>query len=372
MRRWLLVIPALVVVALVAAIASSSTGGGGSRHATVTLPAVGTAIPTDYRVVYEVTTPDGTTTEEHIVHRPFGAAVIQRDGHGAITAERWSALGELVTRSAGAKAVSVSTAIAPSASDARPDLFADDLVKVGRMTAGAPGEVGGRACTRASQPQNVVTQGGATAASGKNGSLPVKVTSCSDRQGIVLEERWASAGGTTLLTKRAIELQLGSDVPAIRIPSADPLSAAQGNGAVRKLASNEAVPFPETFHLVAPKGFTFVGRYAVVPVRLAQGGAAVPAQPGVALYTDVWRRGPDLLLLDQGATTTGSAPFDAKSALGPVEVPGVGTATLAVDLQLAEVRFIRPHGGFARLAGTIDPKDLVTIADTLTVAPSPR
>ena len=86
----------------------------------------------------------------------------------------------------------------------------------------------------------------------------------------------------------------------------------------------------------------------------------------------MWRRGPDLLLLDQGASTTGSAPFDPKSALGPIEVAGVGAATLAVDLRLAEVRFIRPDGGFARLAGTIDPKDLVAIADTMTVAPTPK
>lgn len=265
------------------------------------------------------------------------------------------------------------TAIAPSASDERPDVFADDLVKVGRLTAGTPGQVGGRACTRTSQPQSVVTQGGANATSGTNGALPVKVTTCSDRQGIVLEEGWTSAaGGTPLLTKRAVELQLDADVPAIHIPPADPLPAAQGNGAVRKVAADQKITFAETFHLPAPKGFTFVGRYAVVPARLGSTGTSLPAEAGVALYTDVWQRGPDLLLLDQGATTTGSVPFDPKTTLGPIEVPNIGPATVAADLRLAEVRFVRPQGGFARLAGTLAPKDLVAIADTLTVGPSPR
>jgi hypothetical protein len=48
-------------------------------------------------------------------------------------------------------------------------------------------------------------------------------------------------------------------------------------------------------------------------------------------------------------------------------VPGLGPADLAVDSRLAEVRFTRPDGGFARLAGTVDPKDLVALAATLTV-----
>jgi hypothetical protein len=93
----------------------------------------------------------------------------------------------------------------------------------------------------------------------------------------------------------------------------------------------------------------------------------VAGQPGIGLYTDVWRRGPDLLLLDQGASETGGPPFDASSRLGPITVPGLGPADLAVDSRLAEVRFTRPDGGFARLAGTVDPKDLVALAATLTV-----
>jgi hypothetical protein len=79
-----------------------------------------------------------------------------------------------------------------------------------------------------------------------------------------------------------------------------------------------------------------------------------------------------VLLLDQGATVSGAPPFDSRSTLGPLEVPGIGRADLAVDLRIAEVRFTRAQGGFARLAGTLDPKDLVAIADTITVQATSR
>jgi hypothetical protein len=95
----------------------------------------------------------------------------------------------------------------------------------------------------------------------------------------------------------------------------------------------------------------------------------VPGTPGVALYTDVWQRGPDLLLLDQGAQDTGAPPFDASTKVGSTSVPNVGAADLALDDHLAEVRFTRPDGGFARLAGTLPPQELVQLAATLTVAP---
>jgi hypothetical protein len=370
MSRWpLLAVAGVVVLALVGLIIAS-LGGGTSDHGA--LPAVAKGVPIDYRIVYDVTTPDGTTTEEHIVHRPFGAEIVTRDANDKVTSERWSALGELVTRSQGAAAVRLDTAIAPSASDSRPDVFVHPLTEVKRATPAGSGVVGGRPCTRSLEPDTVVTQGGAAPAGAQDGTLPVRVTRCSDAQGLVLEERWVSAGGTTLLTKRAVELQVGDEVPAIEIPKADRLPAAQGNGAVRKVARDAKVPFAETFHLATPKGFTFVGRYAVVPARIAQSAGQLPADAGIALYTDVWRRGPDLLLLDQGASRSGPPPFVARSKLGPLAVPGVGTADLAMDLRLAEVRFTRPDGGFARVAGTLDPKALVAIADTMTVQATPR
>jgi hypothetical protein len=358
--RVLLAITAVVAIGAVVVIVTGGDDGDDG------LPPVGRSAPTDYRILYAVTTPDSTSTEERIVHRPFGARITTRDASGQVSSQRWSDLGRLTTRSQGDEAIRIDTAIAPAASDMRPDLFTGPMTDLKRLAAGSSTDIGGRPCTRSSEGEKVATAGQADQSLGDTGSLPVKVTRCVDAQGLVLEERWASPGGRNLLTKRAVELELGDDVPAIDEPKAQLLPDEQGNGSVRQVAADAPVPFAESFHLATPKGFTFVGRYAVVPARIARSSGAAVADPGVALYTDVWRRGPDVLLLDQGTTTSGSAPFDSSTKVGPIDVTGLGAAELAVDLRVAEVRFTRPGGGFVRLAGTLAPPELVRLAAKVT------
>lgn len=360
--RVLLAVTAIVAIGAVVLVA---TGGGDSDDA---LPEVGRGAPTDYRIVYAVTTPDGSSTEEHVVHRPFGAHIETRDADGRITSERWSELGRLTTRSQDAEAVRIDTAIAPAASDLRPDLFTGPMTELKRLKAAGSTDVGGRPCQRSIEADKVATAGEDDQTLGQTGSLPVTLNRCVDAQGLVLEERWASPGGRNLLTKRAVELQLGDDVPDIDEPKAQALPIEQGNGSVRKVDADAPVPFLEAFHLATPKGFTFVGRYAVVPARISRTAGDVSGDPGIALYTDVWRRDGDVLLLDQGATRSGPPPFDSSTKVGPIDITGPGAAELAVDLRLAEVRFTRPDGGFVRLAGTIAPDELVRVASTLTQA----
>jgi hypothetical protein len=328
------------------------------------LPAVeGSTAPEAYRIVYQVLTPDSTTEEERIVHRPFDAHVIVRDGDGNVTAERWSALGALVTRSQGGEAVAIDTAIAPAASDLRPDRFGARLEAAGRLEAGESVSVSGRACTRAKEVGAVAVAPDATSGSTPT-TLSVLVERCVDALGLVLEERWTTVGGERVLTKRAVDLDLGDDVPAIEVPDVAPLPPEQGNGAVREVEADATPPFQEAWALPAPAGFTFVGRFAVQPARLGSAGAAA-GEADLALYTDVWVRDGDLLLLDQGASRSGNPPFDPDTVLGPVELPGLGSAELALDLRLAEVRLRRPEGGFVRVAGTVDPDELVELARTL-------
>jgi hypothetical protein len=362
-NRLVIAVVAVAVVAIAAVVLVATQRG----HATDGLPPVGARPPTDYRIVYAVTTPDSASTEEHVVHRPFGAFVQTRDANGKVTSERWSALGHLTTRSQGYPAVRIDTAIAPAASDLRPDLFTGPMTDLKRLKVGGGGpiSIGDRACRRSVEAQKLATAGDAAKSVGQTGTLPVTVTRCVDRQGLVLEERWASPGGRNLITKRAVELELGDDVPTIHEPRARRLPAEQGNGSVERVARSTPMPFADTFRLATPKGFTFVGRYAVVPARLAGSAGPLPPDAGIELYTDVWRRGADVLLLDQGVTTSGRPPFDARTAVGPVDIKGPGQATVAYDLRLAEVRFTRPDGGFARLAGTIAPAELVRLASTL-------
>jgi hypothetical protein len=353
------VVTVAVAVALIALIAIGGDSDDGPRGTSTGLPAVeGDRPPTDYRIVYRVTTQDSVGEEEHVVHRPFGAHVVNRDSAGAVTSERWSDLGRLVTRSQGARAVRIDTAIATSANDLRPDRFADRLAEAGKVTpADVASTVGGRACRRIAEADTVPVENGET--------LPVTIDRCVDATGLVLEERWTTPDDDVVLSKRARVLEIGDDVPAIRIPDAEPLPAEQGNGAVRKVADDERPPFAEAFALDVPDGFTFVGRYSVSAASPTSDVSAVPeAGTEVALYTDVWTRGPDVLLLDQGATEGAAPPFDRTTTIGTVPLGGIGDAELGVDLRSAEVRMARPDDGFLRLSGTIPLDDLLALASS--------
>lgn len=364
----LVAVAAIAVVGLaVVAIGRGSDSGGGTSSG---LPAAkGTTPPMDYRIVYRVTTPDSIGTEEHVVHRPFDAEIVARDDHGKVTAERWSTLGRLVTRSQGAPAVRIDTAIAPAASDVRPERFDAQLAEADKVVLhdDEPLQVGGRACHLANEAGTVSTADSGPLQAGDTGSVPTLVSRCVDAQGLVLEERWTTADGQRVLTKQAQELQIGDDVPAIKVPDADPFPDAQGNGSVRKVDRDAPPPFLESWELPDPEGFTFVGRYAVVPARLGSSADAIPAGAEIALYTDVWRRGPDVVLLDQGASKGGVVPFDPDARIGDVDLGPIGKAELAVDVRSAEIRLTRPDGGFARLSGTVSVDDLAKLAGTLRV-----
>lgn len=358
------VVVALVVLAVVAIRAGGSDDGDGGAFP----PVEGTEAPDAYRIVYRVTTPDSTSLEEHVVRRPFLAHVVQRSNGGQVTAERWSDLGVLVTRSQGAPAVAITTAIAPAASDLRPDHLADRLVAAGRLEVHEERiDVHGRTCRLMDEAGEAATAEPGPVDAGNLGSVPLLVSRCVDDQGLVLEERWTTVDGTRVLTKRAEELQLGDDVPEIVLPDAEALPDSQGNGAIEEVDAAEPPPFLERFELPAPEGFTFVGRYAVVPARVSTSADPAALDVGLALYTDVWRRGPDLLLLDQGATTGAPAPFPPDTRIGETDLGELGTAEVASDLRSAEVRLTRADHGFVRLAGTIPPTELVLLARTLQV-----
>lgn len=377
MKRGPVVLVVLLVLigigALAVVVAGSSGGDDGGSHS-VTLPAVhGTDPPTDYRLVYSVTTPDGVVSEEHVVHRPFDAHVVNRDADGKVTAERWSSIGKLITRSQGAPAVEIDSAVAAAASDLRPERFLTQLSEAKKVVTHDDQsiDISGRSCHPFTEAGQVGAKGAGSDPS-QVSQVPVAIARCVDAQGLVLEERWTTQDGTLVLTKRAQELDLGKDVPAIHPPKAQRLPDGQGNGAIHEVDRDQVPPFQQAFSLAAPTGFTFVGRYAVVPARVATDASTASAATAtdVAIYTDVWRRGPDLLMLDQGATKGEPPPFDSTTRVGTVDLGHLGTAELAVDLRGAEVRLTLPGNGFLRLTGTIPVDQLTQLAAR--IQPSPE
>ena len=189
------------------------------------------------------------------------------------------------------------------------------------------------------------------------------VARCVDAAGIVLREVWRADDGEVVQTMTATTVEV-DDVAVGPTPTGTRLAAADGNGAVRSVPDDEPVPFAESFSL-DPAGWEFVGRHLVVPPALGglPGEAVQPS--ATALVSDVWRRGPDLLVLDQGATKDGEPPFGDGRFLQTFSVDRVGDAALTVDERLVAANITLRDGGFVRLSGTVTPDDLRELAETI-------
>jgi hypothetical protein len=357
-------IAAALLTAVVLAACGGDDGDGGDGRPSGLPTQVGMEPATAYRVVYRLTSPGGTGREVLEVRRPFEAHLRQEGADGEVTAERWSALGVVVTRAADGRFVELSVAAAPALGDQRLDRLIDELEAAEQLTDRRTGTVAGRPCTWVNQSSEVATlPAGVDPSVGEAEQITAVVERCVDAEGIVLEERWSSPGGDRLLTKRATELETGDDAELdLDPPDAEPLPVADGNGSFEPVDRAAPGPLPQQFALDPGAGFTFVGRFAVQPPRLG----APAGDAALTVTTDVWRRGPDVLVLDQGVGTGGATPFDDSLVWRDLDLPGLGAAQLAGSLTAAEVRIRRPEGGFVRLAGTVPVTDLVALAGEIT------
>jgi hypothetical protein len=340
-----LALGAMVSVSAVVALAAFALGD----EAGPALPAAeGSGPATTYRVVYEVTGDGVLSTEERVVHRPFDSDIVVRDETGTVMSERASRAGLLATRSAGAEWVLIDVPFSPATGDTRLDRFADHATEPR-----GDDEVGGRPCAvgRVEFP----------------GEAVASLDRCVDAAGIVLREIWRDAEDEVLRSMTAIALQVG-DVDVGRTPTGSRLAAADGNGAVERVDDDAPIPFAQAFTVDPGDGWDFVGRHLVVPPVLDRGTGSAGEGSASALVSDVWRRGPDVVVFDQGATKEGSPPFGDASRIATLSLTGVGPAALTVDDRLAAVNVPLDDGGFLRLSGTLAPAELRRLAET--IAPS--
>ena len=323
---------------------------------------VGVDTPLSYTITYLVKAGNAVTTDVLTVQRPFASHLTTHAGdsaNGRVLSQRASELGVLATSSGGAWGrLVVPPAVATA--DLRPDAALDAAVGAGIVKDLGASSVGGRACRRY-----------ATATSIAAGTLEVpkreeRAEVCIDAVGIVLEERWV-IDGEEVRTKRATALSFDRGA-RLRVPDG---SLLPGSGDLRQLADNAASPFSNTVTVGAvPEGFEHVGRYAVVPPDLSvDRNANSSAAAKLATITDVWVRGADTLIVDQGATTGGD-PFARTEIAAPVnlEMAGLGDAVLVLDLRASEIRIRLDDGGFVRVAATLPPEDLMAVARSLTLA----
>lgn len=321
------------------------------------LPSSVSATPsTRFTITYRVTAGDSTTTEVLSVHRPFASRLVVHEGDttkGRVLSQRASDLGVLATTSGGEWGrLVVPPALASG--DIRPDAVLAAAVGSKVMRDVGPSSVAGRKC-HAYVAGTTVSGGTLEQLSGNE-----RAEVCIDASGLVLQERW-TIDGKVVRTRRAVALSF--DSADFTVPDG---SVLPGSGLVNKLADDAPIPFPIMVTIgTFPSGFTHVGRYAVVPPDLTPTrDADAPKTTKVATVTDVWTRGADVLLLDQGAAS-GVDPFVPSAVAAPLDLPGFASSRLVLDLRATEIRIRLDDGGFVRLSGTISPEELVAIAGSL-------
>jgi hypothetical protein len=179
---------------------------------------------------------------------------------------------------------------------------------------------------------------------------------------LVLEEAETRLGK---LVRRAIATQVATGPAAGKvppIPDGDRVVDGPEAGATRRIDPSAPLPYVTSYVLPAPPaGYTLFGRYAVVP----------PGASGdYSLVADVYTSGAEVIIVDQGASRSGAAPFDVNRPRRRVVLPGFGSPESVLDFRANEVRGHLPDGGFIRVIGTRPLSELLAVARS--VQPQPR
>jgi len=327
---------------------------------------VGADVPMRFAVTYRVKAGATVTTDVLRVQRPFGSHLTTYEGDstdGRVLSQRASGLGVLATSSGRAWGRLV-VPPAMATADLRPDATLAAAVDSGLVADLGAASIGGRPCRRYATATSVAAGTLEAPHSGERAEV------CIDAVGILLEERW-ELEGEEVRSKRAVALFLDykHDDDDLSVPPGETLT---GSGDLRQVADDTPVPFATSATVgEVPEGFDHLGRYAVVPPDLSvrEPNTTNPAGPGVATITDVWTRGADVLIVDQGAST-GRDPFPPTDVGAPVDLmaPGLQSAILVLDLRSSEVRVRLADGGFVRVAATLPPDELMAVARSLTFA----
>ena len=304
-------------------------------------------VPRTYRIAYRTHDPTSDAparTDELLVRRPFES----RSREGTTEFGR-SAVGP----------ASFFVPPGPPAADLRPDVLLTDAVRDGYATRRELRRVAGRMCRvfRIGAPTNAASLPPLARA-----DEPTDV--CVDEAGLVLEE--VTYEGDQIVRRRVAtsvseETRVDADAFDVPKPDGDPRTV----GSVQELESDSRLPGGTFWELPdPPDGFESEGRFAVVPA--GQPGFNDPtARSGVISFvTEVFTRGPDVLLVEQGATQ-GAAPFADDPDGEDVEIEGVGEGQLLYAMTASEVRIRTSGSRFVRVRGTVRPSELVKIARML-------
>lgn len=330
------------------------------------------SVPRSYRVVYRVDNFAGgehvVTTEDVRVNRPLESRVERRSGEPTRVAVQVSTFGRFSTRAGpDSEPSSIVTPPELAASDLRFDVALDPAAEQGLVVPRDWRRVAGRDCRvfRTAGPVGTGELLPYRSGAGEHADV------CVDEDGLLLEEVWTS-GGRTIRRKLATEVELGHRFSEELLRhEGTPEAPMEGGGSLRPVEPSSYPPGTSFLPTTVPDGFTLHGRYAVFPPQPNLTSDEATEEDRDRLRTsivDVWTRGPDLLLLDQGGTLGNVDVFRRAAQADRIVVGGdIGDAEAdaILGLRMNEVRILRGRGAWVRVRGTLPIADLVAVARDL-------
>ncbi|HEX7166779.1 MAG TPA: hypothetical protein VF230_07350 [Acidimicrobiales bacterium] len=332
------------------------------------------ALPASYEVTYAIDDVSGGTRERRfelvVVDRPWASRLegIRRPGRPAVTAE----VGTFGRRSIGvddALVLAMPPSLAPA--DVRIDAAVDDASARGLLLRREVRET--RLAAGRCQVFRSADGLAASPLAPMDAGAKSYVESCIDERGIVVEELEVVDG--KVVKHKLLERAIADDVDdadraRLRVDGT-PIEVRSGGGSILPLTPESRLP-NGMWELPAgePSGWTRKGRFSVIPPQPENFTDPTREGARVSGVADVWERGIDVLLVEQGATLRAVDPFPPiGEGAETIDLGPLGTAEVIVSLRMSELRVRRRGGAYVRVIGTLAVTELEAVARALAEQP---
>lgn len=325
-----------------------------------------TGSPASYRIVYRVEDVGeeiAYRTDVVSVRRPWESRLESRSGRPPGDEElstQVATFGQRINRAPGQDPAVIELGPVLPASDLRLEPVLGPAVAAGRLERREVREVLGRRCQvyRAGDYLSAAAIAPATTA--------LFADSCVDAAGLLLEEVLFSEGDA-IARRVAVEVDESPPLDDDLFPTGEPsVDASKGGGSMQRLVDGTSTP--GTFYVAdaVPEGFVAVGRWSVVPPQAENFGEDITREGfRRAQVSDVYERGTDVLVLEQGATLQGAPPFEIDPTNPTVDLGALGTGEVRFSALGNQVRALLPGGKFVQATGTLAPDELAAVLRSL-------
>lgn len=357
----LIALPFVVAIGVLLYLVTRPDPRAGSERLPDGPVAVASRIPESYRITYRVEDRLGGTvsTERVSVRRPFDARTEVLEGPPPGSDELSVQVSSFARLGLGETVLQTPPDVALA--DRRPDASLEAGLERGLALELERRRVAGRMCRVIRVRIDETTRRLAAVDPESTSFTDV----CIDEAGLVLEEVDTVDGD---IVRREIAVEVDEDVSLddelFRVGEPT-LEARQGGGSVRE-ADPSSRPQGTFWELEdVPSGFEHRGRYGVVPPQTGFDDP-VARRRIIAGVVDVWVDGPDVIVVDQGATLEGADPFGDTPGAEPVDLGELGEGELLLSLRTPEVRIELGGGRFVRVYGSVGSDVLTRVAQGLT------